>query len=452
MNPETQLRIPGYSIQEQIAEGGFGVVWRARDTMSGAIVAIKVLHAELVGSHDIILRFKREADTIAQLRHANVVELYRYGRLIDGRPYLVMEYLSGDNLAKHVERYGPMTPEEVLGVLAPLCDALAQAHELGIVHRDLKASNVVLSQEPGGLRVVLLDFGIAKLLEQTGEPITAVRQTIGSPPCISPEQIRGDYVDGRADVYGLGCLAFHMLTGSPPFVGAWMTVMDQHLFADRPRPSDRLDITSAFDEVVVRAMSMEPGDRFAGPHEFLIAWEGALREPTRELILPDGDGATSHVIGCFLDVHADVSALAEPEDSLIDDMASVLPTAASLLEGHGFITAYESGDSALFVMPYDSSPRAAVEARVAVVNLSALLLQSLRARPDADPSVHVNLFLHVDEAFLVDGEVAGGTILDSTEWVIGHDGYGVFATGEFCVDIDFGRTPDEVSPNIFQIY
>lgn len=452
MNSEIQLRIPGYAIQEQIAEGGFGVVWRAADQRTGATVAIKVLHAELIGSHDIILRFKREADTIAQLRHPNVVELYRYGRLIDGRPYLVMEYLSGDNLAQHVERYGPMAPEQVLEVLQPLCDALGQAHEMGIVHRDLKASNVVLSQEDGGLRVVLLDFGIAKLLEQTGEPITAVRQTIGSPPCISPEQIRGDYVDGRADVYGLGCLAFHMLTGSPPFVGAWMTVMDQHLFADRPRPSDRLDITTAFDEVVVRAMSLEPGDRYAGPRQFLMAWEASLRDPTEGISQPEADGATRQVIGCYLDVHADVAVLGEPEDWLIDDMASVLPTATNLLEGNGFVLAYESGDSALFVMPYDPDPRSAVQARVAVVNLTALLIQSLRARPEAHPSVYVNLFLHTADAYMIDGEVAGGTILDSTAWVVAHDGYGVFGTGEVCADIDFGKTTPEIAANVFQIY
>ena len=452
MNDDIQLSIPGYVIQEKIAEGGFGVVWRALDERDGTTVAIKVLHAELINSHDIILRFKREADTIAQLRHPNVVELFRYGRLLDGRPYLVMEYLSGDNLAAHVERHGPMTPEQVLSVLEPLCDALGQAHELGIVHRDLKASNVFMSQHRDELRVVLLDFGIAKLLEQTGEPITAVRQTIGSPPCISPEQIRGDYVDARADVYGLGSLAFHMLTGSPPFEGAWITVMDQHLFADRPRPSDRLDITSAFDDIVVRAMSLEPGDRFAGPREFLRAWAIVLHEPGGPLPSLSLSGASQQVVGCFVDVHAEIGALAEPEDRLIDDMASVLPIASSLLEAYGFVLAYESGDSALFVMAHDADLRSAVEARASASNVAVLLLESLRARVGAHASVYVNLFLHTADAFMIEGEVAGGMILDSTAWVVVHDGHGVFGSGEFCTDVDFGRELPMLDSNLFQIY
>ena len=452
---KTPLLIPGFVIEERIAEGGFGVVWRALHRETQETVAIKVLHAELVSSHDIILRFKREAEAIAQLHHPNVVELFHYGRLIDGRPYLVMEYLDGDNVAVHLERHGPIPPEKTLEVMEPLCDALGKAHDLGIVHRDLKASNVILCQEPAGMRAVLLDFGIAKLIEQTGDPITAVRQAVGSPVCISPEQIRGDYVDARTDVYGLGSLAFHILTGSPPFEGSWLTVMDKHLFGERPLPSARIDITPAFDHVVVKAMSLEPLDRYPGPREFLADWRRAVHESQGIVqapeVTPAGSDVDQPVIGCYIDVRAEEALLDEPPEALLDDMASILPTAEAFLVGHGFLLAYESGDSALYVLPYDDKvAAAAASAHAGVIDLAAMLLPTLRVRPGAHDGVHINLFLHVGDAYLMDGEVAGGSILDSTDWVLTQETsrYGLYASNTFCRDVQLDRSLTPVSEHV----
>lgn len=455
MSEEPKVRIPGYEIGERIAEGGFGVVWSAVSVVTRETVAIKVLHSELIGSYDIILRFKREADAIAQLRHPNVVELLQYGRLIDGRPFLVMEYLQGDNLAIHLEHNGPMTAEQTHEVLEPLCDALSSAHELGIVHRDLKASNVLLSREHETLRVVLLDFGIAKLIEHSGDPITAVRQAVGSPVCISPEQIRGEEVDSRTDVYGLGSLAFHMLTGSPPFEGEWVSVMDKHLFADRPRPSDRLDITTAFDDVVMRAMSLELEDRFDSAAQFLDAYRAAMDDAwdvSMEMDAYDDTGLPQRVIGCYLDVHADADVAGEPDYEMLDDMESIFPVASKYLGSRGYVLAYENGDSALFVAPC-AEPGGQTDTTAArTLDMAIMLLERLNARESAHEHVRVNLFFHISYAELSRGGVSGGPILDATSWVIPSHGNAIFGTSRFCSGLEMDDAVTQMTGEIMRLY
>ena len=156
------------------------------------------------------MRFEREARSIAKLKHPNVVRLHEFGKLDNNRPYIVMELLHGPNLENHIKESGAIRPREILMILEQLCSALEVAHENGIIHRDLKASNVVLSQKDGIQRVVLLDFGIAKLLETGGPNLTASRVTIGSPVCMAPEQITGNTIDPRTDIYALGSLTFLM--------------------------------------------------------------------------------------------------------------------------------------------------------------------------------------------------------------------------------------------------
>lgn len=449
MVADTKLRIPDYSVQEQIARGGFGLVWRAVHLATRQSVAIKVLHADLVGSRDIILRFQREAETIAQLHHPNVVELYECGMLEDGRPYLVMEHLTGPDLGAYLEDHGPMSTAMATQVLEALTSALAAAHDQGIVHRDLKASNVILSQRDGALRVVLLDFGIAKLVEQSGEPITEVRQAVGSAVCIAPEQIRGEEVDPRTDVYGLGSLAFHMLTGSPPFDGDWISSMDAHLFADRPRPSDRLDIATTFDDVVVRAMSVDRARRHASVREFYTAWCAAARESASGSWRERSRTASQWVVGCYVDVHADMSVFNEPEPALLDDMAAVFPMASSYLEERGFMLAYESGDSALFVLPCDEHDQ---ERRALAINHALELLPRLYQRARRHPLVHVNLFLHADQAEFGHSGVCGGPILDTTEWVVPHDAHAVLVSVVVAENLQLGEYARPVTERIISIY
>ena len=276
-----------------IGEGGFGQVWRAARESDGMLVAVKILHLELVRSVDAMTRFQRELDAIERLQHPNVVRGLGHGTLPDGRPYLVLEYIEGPSLREVIHERGALPPLEVLGILDALCDALAVAHRSGLVHRDVKASNVILARTGEALRPVLLDFGLVKLLDQAGPGLTSSRSMLGTPAAMAPEQMRGQAVDQRTDVYALGLLAYHMLTGQPAFGGAPGVVQSYlQVHGPRPRPSSKVDIDPAIDEPVARALSPEPGARFATAIEFF--------EAIRAVIDPVG-GTEHEVIALYVE-------------------------------------------------------------------------------------------------------------------------------------------------------
>lgn len=268
--------VRGYHIDRLLGEGGFGQVWRATRE-DGTAVALKVLHLELVRSRDALTRFERELEAIERLDHRHVVHAFDHGTLEDGRPYLVLEYIDGPSLRDVIHDRGSLSPHEMLAILDPICDALSVAHGLGLVHRDVKASNVILSSDAHGPRPVLLDFGLVKLLDDEGPGLTSSRSMLGTPAAMAPEQMRGLPVDARTDVYALGLLAFHMLTGAPAF-GASPGVVQSYLqiHGPRPRPSTKADVDPAIDEPIVRALAPDPTQRFAGPRELVAALRGII--------------------------------------------------------------------------------------------------------------------------------------------------------------------------------
>jgi serine/threonine-protein kinase len=306
------LEVPGYHLDRLIGEGGFGQVWRAwhrtdqpSDAADGPgaerpIVAIKILHLELVRSVDALTRFQRELDAIERLQHPNVVRGLGHGTLDDGRPYLVLEYVEGPSLRELIHERGALPPVETLAILEPLCDALNAAHDAGLVHRDVKASNVILARG-GGVRPVLLDFGLVKLIDQVGPGLTSSRSMLGTPAAMAPEQMRGQPVDPRTDIYALGLLAFHMLTGQPAFGGAPGVVQSYlQVHGPRPRPSSKVDIDPAIDEPVARALAPEPAARFGNARSF----GEALRAVIHGAIGDEIDVAALYVEGDEADVIA----------------------------------------------------------------------------------------------------------------------------------------------------
>jgi serine/threonine protein kinase len=263
--------VAGYRIDRLLGEGGFGQVYRAvRD--DGSPVAIKVLHAELVRSNDALTRFARELAAITRLDHRHIVRALDHGQLVDGRPYLVLEYIEGPSLRDVIHERRALPPAEVLAILEPLCEALAVAHAANLIHRDVKASNVILSRDALGPRPVLLDFGLVKLLGDDGPSLTSSRSMLGTPAAMAPEQMKGLPVDARTDVYALGLLAFHMLTGAPAFTGTPGVVQSYlQVHGPRPRPSTHVDIDPAIDEPVLAALATNPDDRYPGAREFVAA-------------------------------------------------------------------------------------------------------------------------------------------------------------------------------------
>ncbi len=286
--------VDGYRIERLVGEGGFGQVWRASRDADGTPVAIKVLHLELIRSNDALTRFDRELQAIERLDHRNVVRAYDHGALADGRPFLVLEFIDGPSLREVLHDRGALPPAEMLAILEPLCDALACAHERGIVHRDVKASNVILSHDARGARPVMLDFGLVKLLDHGGPSLTSSRSMLGTPAAMAPEQMKGQPVDARTDVYALGLLAFHMLTGVPAF-GSTPGVVQSYLqvHGPRPRPSTKVDIDPAFDEPIVRALAPDPKDRYANAREFI----DAIRTLIRPEVATDGEVIALYVEG-----------------------------------------------------------------------------------------------------------------------------------------------------------
>lgn len=277
-------RVRGYTLDRLVGEGGFGQVWHALRDDDGTRVAIKILHLELVRSVDALTRFQRELAAIERLQHPNVVRALGNGTLEDGRPFLVLEFIEGPSLREVLQERGALSPSEMLELFAPICDALGVAHASGLVHRDVKASNVILARSATGSRPVLLDFGLVKLLDQEGPGLTSSRSMLGTPAAMAPEQMRGRPVDARTDVYALGLLAFHMLTGAPAFGGAPGVVQSYlQIHGARPRPSSKVDLDPAIDEPIGKALAPEPGDRFPTAQ--------ALYEALRAVIHPDASAA-----------------------------------------------------------------------------------------------------------------------------------------------------------------
>lgn len=318
--------VPGFRLDRLIGEGGFGQVWHAVRDPGDEIVALKILHLELVRSIDALTRFQRELEAIERLHHPNVVRALDHGSLDDGRPYLVLEYVHGPSLREVIHDRGAIPPAEMLTILEPLCDALGVAHAAGLVHRDVKASNVILARQDGAVRPVLLDFGLVKLLDQEGPGLTSSRSMLGTPAAMSPEQMRGQPVDARTDVYALGLLAFHILTGQPAFGGAPGVVQSyMQIHGTRPRPSSKVDIDPAIDEPIARALAPEPAARFPTPR--------ALYEALHAVIHP--------AAGTEIDVIALYSEAAAPT---IAKLTAIAGTA-------GMTIALTAPDSVLAVAP-----------------------------------------------------------------------------------------------------
>ena len=295
--------VPGYQIDRMIGEGGFGQVWQGIREANREAVAIKVLHLELVRSNDAMTRFQRELEAIQRLQHQNVVRALDHGTLADGRPYLVLEFIEGPSLREVLHERGAIPPREMMEILEPLCDALSVAHAAGLVHRDVKASNVILARDgEARIRPVLLDFGLVKLVDQVGPGLTSSRSMLGTPAAMAPEQMRGQSVDARTDVYALGLLAYHMLTGQPAFGGAPGVVQSYlQVHGPRPRPSSKVDIDPAIDEPVARALAPEPAARYESPR--------GLYEALRAVIFPS-EGNEIDVIALYLESTSDVVARA----------------------------------------------------------------------------------------------------------------------------------------------
>src|SRR4051794_30294608 len=263
-----------YRIEAVLGRGGMGVVYRAEQVQLGRSVALKLLSPDLAADDGFRARFLRESRLMAALEHPNIVPVYDAGE-IDGRLYIAMRYVEGRDLASVLEDSGRLPAGRAVALIAQLAAALDAAHARGLVHRDVKPSNALVA----GDRAFLVDFGITQ--EPGADPLTGTGELLGTVDYVAPERIRGDAVDGRADVYSLGCVLFECLTGRPPFPSASaMAGIYGHLEQDPPRASDqRPDLPHGLDPVIKRALAKDPADRYPTAGALAAAAEAAVAPP-----------------------------------------------------------------------------------------------------------------------------------------------------------------------------
>jgi serine/threonine-protein kinase len=257
-------RLGPYTLVEKIGEGGMGAVYRAKHALLRRPTAIKILPPERAGEMDLA-RFEREVQMTSLLTSPYTVSVYDYGRTRDGLFYYAMEYLDGIDLDELVRRDGPMPPERVVHVLGQVCEALAEAHRAGLVHRDVKPANILLSERGGRSDVAkVVDFGLVKSLGGIDARVTLENTAPGTPHYMAPEALQNpDTIDARSDIYALGATAYFLLTGTTVFEGSLADVLAK-LLRDRPAaPSARLGraVPERLEALVLAALAKSPDDR-----------------------------------------------------------------------------------------------------------------------------------------------------------------------------------------------
>ncbi len=253
-----------YQVGDTLGFGGMSEVHRGRDLRLGRDVAIKVLRTDLARDPTFQARFRREAQNAASLNHPAIVAVYDTGEtVIDNGavPYIVMEYVDGETLRDLLKREGPLPAKRAMEIVADICAALDFSHRHGIVHRDVKPANVMLTRA-GAVKV--MDFGIARAVADGQATVTATAAVIGTAQYLSPEQARGEAVDARSDVYATGCVLYELLTGAPPFTGdSPVAVAYQHVREDpRPPSAARPGVAKELDAIVLKALNKNPLNRY----------------------------------------------------------------------------------------------------------------------------------------------------------------------------------------------
>src|SRR4051812_44583253 len=279
-----------YRIVHELTSGGMGTVFRAEHLLLGRPAAVKLLRRDLSTSPALVQRFVNEAKAVTACKHPGIVEVYDFGYTEDGHAFIVMELLEGESLGRRLAR-GRLTEARAAAIGLGVASALRAAHRVGVIHRDLKPDNVFLVPDPdgGADRTKVLDFGIAKLADAASDSRnTQTGALIGTPLYMAPEQARAAAaIDHRDDLYSLGCILYHMLTGRPPFVaeGAGEIIALQ-MFGEVVPPSQLAPVSPEMERLVLRLLDKDPAGRFASAAELAGALAHLDRGPAHPMMRP----------------------------------------------------------------------------------------------------------------------------------------------------------------------
>jgi eukaryotic-like serine/threonine-protein kinase len=269
-----------YRLTRLLGQGAMGTVYEGHHTGAGKRVAVKVMHRELLAYPELAARFRREAKVTSELNHPHIVNVFGLGATPAGQPYIVMEFLEGEDLQTRLERVGPLPPETVVQIVNQVASALAETHAAGVVHRDLKTDNVFLVRAPDdGVYAKVVDFGLSKVLKTSATKLTVARAVFGTPEFMAPEQAEGrqDAIDHRSDQWSLACLAWFAWTACLPFTGPDVNAtLNQVISAVPALPGPGAPrIPPEVDKVLRRALSRHRSDRFPTIRAFARAFEAA---------------------------------------------------------------------------------------------------------------------------------------------------------------------------------
>ncbi|AKQ65652.1 serine/threonine protein kinase [Myxococcus hansupus] len=410
-------------IESRVHAGVSAWLYRASHLATRAPAAVKVVRAEFNHVPGVLRRFKQEADTLQALHHSHIVEVLEYGELRDGRPWLAMAWLEGESVDRWLARQGPFSLAEALTVMEELGAALHFAHAQGVLHRDLKAQNVMLIPRAEGFTVKLVDFGIAHVDPPEGlTGLTTGGAVLGTPVSMAPEQIRGLDVDARTDLYAMGVLFYQLLTGALPFQGtSAVEVEEQHLHAPAPRLAGRVQAPPALDGVLQRCLAKTRDERWLDVPTFLEALRSALTQDTQ----------SRWAAALYVDVRFP-EAVDEPTDADLDARDAALETALTVLASQGWMLAMEGGNAVLAWRhwPSEPPPRELEHTR----HLADAVLHE--AREAAGHAVEVRVYVHAAPSELgtdSDGKprLVSGDLLQWERWAVNG------ASGELRVSAAF---------------
>lgn len=411
-----------------LAEGGGGTVYDACHRTTRRPAAVKVLHHSLTALPKMVERFRREVQVLNLLRHPGIVEVWEVGALPDGRPFFAMERLTGRTVSALLEEAGRLLPDEAIEIFEPVCEALAAAHSAGVIHRDVKPTNIMVL-DSGPRRIKLLDFGVAKLSGPmfSASALTSEGVMIGTPTSMAPEQILGREVDERVDIYALGVMLYRMLTGRPPFSApSSLAQIRQHLEQPAPRPSQRAPAAAPLDAIVLRCLEKDPNQRYRTIAELLTAVRAAVRGPAQEDGLASGTAGIAAAIYVEMRVH-----VREADEHLADHMGRMLDAAEDALREAGLLVAFITGNEILGVCPLSMEPSAAAQELAEVAGLATSLRAQLDEHERSAPGVHANVTLHVGEVLVRSSpapEVTGGPLVRVDLWAPTEDVQAVATT------------------------
>ncbi|HEX7599329.1 MAG TPA: serine/threonine-protein kinase, partial [Polyangia bacterium] len=373
----SQLVADRYRVIRKLGEGGMGAVYLAEHVVIEKKLVLKVLAPELSRRQDLVARFLQEARSASRIGHENVIDISDFGQSAEGFVYIAMEYLEGKDLGEVVRAEGALSWARVRGLLVQICRALRAAHDKGIVHRDMKPENIFLIQREGQPEFVkILDFGIAKVmgLDPNGPRLTRTGMIFGTPEYMAPEQAEGKEADHRVDVYAVGCIAYHLITGNTPFVAEnFMAMLTKHLMADPVPPSVHrpdLEITPEMDALVLKALEKDRDKRYQNMAEFQEA-VSSCRGPDPSSARREAVGLTREMGGA----HAKAALKGEkPADRASD--TELVP--------HGWAEAAESEPGARRVQRRPSPMLVFAAVGVALGAAAACALPPLVLRPGVE--------------------------------------------------------------------